>query len=316
MKDKFGREIDYLRISITDRCNFFCKYCTTHERSFIPHERIMRYEEIVNFASIAKELGIKKVRITGGEPLVRLGVENLIGMLSALNFDDLAMTTNGFFLAEKAPILADNGLRRVNISLDTLDRDHFQTITGVDALPRVLDGIDVAKELFRVKINTVAMRSYMEDYPELVRFAVEKGIEIRFIELMPSPSTVNWEEEFLPTDELISYLAERGIIVEGKGEVPTSGPAVVYTTSSGGRIGFITSITKPFCDKCRRIRLTSDGRVRPCLGRDEEYDIMPYLRPEFRPDELRDKLREIIYNKPFSHEYYGLWKRNMGEIGG
>ncbi|MFC1924952.1 GTP 3',8-cyclase MoaA [Chloroflexota bacterium] len=305
ISDSFQRPINYLRISVTDRCNLRCFYCIPPEGVVLaPHSDILTYEEIASVTRIAAEIGISKVRITGGEPLVRLGLVNLIRMLSKIKgIDDLSLTTNGILLGGQAAELKEAGLNRVNISLDTLKRDRYKDITGFDKLPEVLRGIEEAHKakLDPVKINVVVIRGVNND--ELLDFAllsVKDGWHVRFIELMPFINRGK-EQDFVSADEMWARLTSLGELEPCSLPVG-EGPARYYRfPESKGSIGFITPVSEHFCFNCNRLRLTADGRLLPCLLSDEEVDLRPILRKGAPPQEIKRLIFEAIALKPEGH---------------
>ena len=272
LTDTFGRTHDSLRISVTDRCNVRCFYCMPEDNvSYVPRSEILSFEEIERFARVAASLGVTKVRITGGEPLVRKDLPVLIRKLSAIpGIQDLALTTNAVLLARHAQSLYDAGLRRLNVHLDTLDRERFLRITRRDDLGRVLEGLEIAQQIGfgPIKINAVAVKNLVEpDIVPLARFGREHGFEVRFIEFMPLDAQGLWSRKnVLSADEIIETLSrEIAPLVEIPDRDPRA-PATEYRFEDGiGRVGFIASVTRPFCLNCNRIRLTSDGKLRYCL---------------------------------------------------
>lgn len=323
ISDSFQRPIDYLRLSVTDRCNLQCTYCIPPEGvPLVSHSDLLTYEDISSVARVAAEMGIGKVRISGGEPLVRLGLVNLIGMLSQIEgIDDLSMTTNGTLLAEQAADLKKAGLKRVNISLDTLKRDRYQDITGYDKQLEVLRGIEAAykTKLEPVKINVVVMRGINDD--ELLDFAIlsrEEGWHVRFIELMP---LINKDEnpDFVSIDEMWRRLASLGNF-EPCTSPEGNGPARYYRLPGApGTIGFITPVSEHFCFKCNRLRLTADGRLLPCLLSDKEVDLRSALRKGAPPQEIKRLILEAIALKPEGHRITQgpvSQRRLMAQMGG
>ncbi|HMD50818.1 MAG TPA: GTP 3',8-cyclase MoaA, partial [Bryobacteraceae bacterium] len=270
--DKFARIHDNLRISVTDRCNIRCFYCMPEDNvNYVPREELLSFEEIERFVRVAASLGVTKIRVTGGEPLVRKDLPVLIRKLAAIpGIRDLALTTNGVLLARHAEALYEAGLRRLNVHLDTLDRERFLRITRRDDLPKVLEGLDVAQRLGfgPIKINAVAVKNLVEpDLVPLVRFGRERGIEVRFIEFMPLDAQGLWSRKnVLSADEIIDVLSrEIAPLIEIPDRDPRA-PATDYRFADGsGNVGFIASVTRPFCLNCNRLRLTSDGKVRYCL---------------------------------------------------
>ncbi|MDD5222548.1 MAG: GTP 3',8-cyclase MoaA [bacterium] len=301
--DSYQRRIDYLRISITDRCNLNCFYCRPlGGLPFIPHEMILRYEEILRVVKVAVELGVRKARVTGGEPLMRRGVVDFISRLSCAGLEDLGLTTNGILLKDFARPLREAGLSRVNISLDSLDPRNYQRITGSDRLKEVLAGIESAEEagFNKIKINTVLLRENNET--EILNFAelaFSRGLEVRFIEYMPYLNGKEWQKDlFLKAEEVKKVINSRFSLgpVEPQ-EKP--GVAEMYRMKGGrGTIGFISSISRHFCGRCNRIRLTSDGKLRNCLYSDEEIDLRGPLRGGVSDPELAEIIRRSVQTKP------------------
>jgi len=346
LRDGFNRPINYLRISVTDRCNFRCFYCMPREGvPFKSHSEILTYEEMALVVRAAADLGISKVRLTGGEPLVRYGIVDFVRMLAEIpGIDDLAMTTNGALLAQHALALKEAGLRRVNVSLDTLNSERFARITGVAAFDKVLAGIEAAETvgLTPVKINVVAMRGVNDD--EIVDFArltLNRNWNVRFIELMPLGSApMNSSDGYLSVQEIKEIIRTLGSLephlpahvageLSGGGcqEVPSApihsdgnGPARYYRLSGAiGTIGFISPVSEHFCFSCNRLRLTSDGRLRPCLLWDYEMDIRTRLRSGATLDHIRQMLVDAAASKPKGHrleERLAPEGRTMSEIGG
>ena len=323
ISDSLQRPINYLRISVTDRCNLRCFYCMPPEGvPLVSHSNLLTYEEISSVAQVAAEIGISKVRISGGEPLVRLGLANLIRMLSQIEgIDDLSLTTNGTLLEGQAAELKEAGLKRVNISLDTLKRDRYQDITGCDKLPEVLRGIEEAHKakLEPVKINVVVMRGVNED--EISDFALlsqKDGWHVRFIELMPLVND-DIKTVYVPAEEMWHQLASLGKLEPCSPPIG-EGPARYYRfPEAEGTIGFITPVSEHFCFKCNRLRLTADGRLLPCLLSDEEVDLRPVLRKGASPQEIKRLMLEAIAAKPEGHRLAQgavSQRRLMTQIGG
>lgn len=307
--DTFGRLHDNLRISVTDRCNIRCFYCMPEENvQYAPREEILSFEEIERFVRVAVELGVNKLRITGGEPLVRKDLPVLISKLAAISgIRDIALTTNGVLLARHAQALYDAGLRRLNVHLDTLDRERFRNITRRDDLPRVLEGIDAAQRMGfqKIKINAVAVKNLVEpDIVALAQYGRERDIEIRFIEFMPLDSQGLWSREnVLSADEIIETLSrEISPLVEIPDRDPRA-PASEYRYADGvGTVGFIASVTRPFCLNCNRIRLTSDGKLRYCLFAIEETDVRALLRNGAPDEQIVATIRATVRDKWIGHE--------------
>jgi len=309
LRDTFGRLHDNLRISVTDRCNIRCFYCMP-ERAvpFTPRQEILTYEEIERFARIAARLGVTKLRITGGEPLVRQDVAELVRRLAAIpRISDLALTTNGTLLGELAGPLYAAGLRRLNVHLDTLDRGRFREITRRDELGRVLDGLSVAQRLGfgPIKINAVAVKGLVEpDIVPLARFGRENGFEIRYIEFMPLDAQGLWDRGrvLLAGDILATLAREIGPLEPVPGCDPRA-PAAQYRFADGlGQVGFIASVSRPFCSHCNRIRLTADGSLRYCLFALEETDVKGLLRGGASDDAIAGAIRSTVRAKWEGHE--------------
>ena len=305
LSDSFQRPIDYLRISVTDRCNLRCIYCMpTDGIRLMPHADILSYEEIRSIAKAAAELGISKIRVTGGEPLVRSGLPGLIGMLAEINaIDDISLTTNGILLARYAAELKAAGLRRVNVSLDTLDAAKFKRICRNGRLQDVLEGIEAARAvgLNPVKINMVVLSGVNDD--ELRGFArrtVTDGWHVRFIEHMPFAKN-GTGDSFLSVAEMRQRLAELGKLepCSFKG----NGPAKYFRLpQANGTIGFITPVSEHFCFHCNRLRLTADGKLRLCLLGEEEIDLRQSLRGGVSADELKKLIKIAVVSKPLRHQ--------------
>ena len=281
--DHLGRKIEYLRVSVTDRCNFKCIYCFTHQNwKWLPHEEILRFEEIESIAKVFAKLGGKRIRLTGGEPLLRKNIEYLVEILSQIpEIKDLSLTTNGSFLETIGKKLKKAGLKRINISLDTLNKEKFEKLTGTSDFEKVLRSIDVALELgFNpVKINTVVIRDFNEDeILELAKLTLEKPVEVRFIEFMPIGENSLWDEKHVvPVKEIKEILENFSELIPDSSF--GGGPAKVFRWKGAkGKIGLISPISEHFCHKCNRLRITADGRLRPCLFSDNEIDLKPILR--------------------------------------
>ena len=307
--DTFGRHHNNLRISITDRCNIRCFYCMPeHDPVFIKRDQILSYEEIVRFVGIAARLGINKVRLTGGEPLVRRNLPALVGQIQAIpQIEDLALTTNGLLLLEHAEKLFDAGLRRLNVHLDTLNAEKFRTITRRDGVDRVVRAILLCKELGfgPIKINAVAVKGMIEDdIVPLVQFGRENGVEVRFIEFMPLDADGNWKrDEVLPAEDVLDILSNGIGPLHAMTEQDPSAPASDYVFDDGvGRVGIIASVSNPFCMSCNRIRLTSDGKLRNCLFANEEIDVRSLLRSESDDEAIVSAIQASIQSKKEGHE--------------
>jgi cyclic pyranopterin phosphate synthase len=324
--DNFNRPISYLRISVTDRCNLRCVYCMPPEGvPWRSHNEILRYEEIELIVRAAASLGISKVRLTGGEPLVRLGFVELVHMLARIpGIDDLAMTTNGTLLARYAAELAQAGLKRVNVSLDTLKPERFRQITRQGDLATVFEGIAAAREagLAPLKVNTVIVRGLNDDeVVDFARLTLEGDWHVRFIELMPLGANTAWAG-----DGYVSINEVRRRIEAALGELQATkvgvgnGPARYYRLPGAvGTIGFISPVSEHFCYQCNRLRLTADGRLRPCLLSDYEIDLRTPLAQAADLAEVRELLIHSIEAKPERHhlnESVAPRERAMSEIGG
>ena len=320
--DSFGRGITYLRISVTDRCNLRCIYCMPPEGvPQMSHSEILSYEEIGTIVQAAAQLGVNKVRLTGGEPLVRAELPKLVGMLSQIEeIKDLSLTTNGTILKKYALELKQAGLSRVNISLDTLKADKFRHITHFGELKDVLEGIDAAKEagFHPVKINTVVMRGVNDDeILDFARMTCQEGWHVRFIELMPFKGVA----AFVPSTELRQHINLLGKL-ESSMPLAGNGPATYYRLAGAkGTIGFISPLTETFfCSQCNRMRLTPDGRLRPCLLGENEIDLKTPLRNDAPMDKLKRLILKAVASKPEHHPLIGdnfrLVKRKMSQIGG
>lgn len=319
------RTIDYIRISVTDRCNLRCVYCMPEKGvDLLKHQEMMSFEEIYNLVKALVPSGIKKIRLTGGEPLVRSGIENLIKMLRSIpEIEDITLTTNGILLEEMAEDLKAVGLTRVNVSLDSLEESRFKQITRWGNLDKVLKGIDKAIEtgLKPLKINVVAIKGFNDDeFIDFVEYAYKKEVQVRFIELMPIGESD--DEAILkhyPIDE-IKKLIETKYQLEETSDIKTNGPAENYRLIGGkGSVGFIGALSHKFCSTCNRLRLTSDGKIRPCLYIDKEYDVLKLIREGASTEELRSFVEEIILGKPEGHnmeEGWGNQRRKMSQIGG
>jgi cyclic pyranopterin phosphate synthase len=307
--DSYGRVHTNLRISVTDRCNVRCFYCMPEEGvTFQPRGEILAFEEIERIARIAVGLGIDKIRVTGGEPLVRKDLPVLIARLSAIpGLRDLALTTNGVQLAEFAEPLYEAGLRRINIHLDTLDRARFKRITRRDDLDRVLAGIAAAQRLGfgPIKLNAVAVKNLIEpDIVPLVRFARENGFQARFIEFMPLDAQHLWDRgKVLLAQDIIGILSRE---IAPLIPIPSSdprAPALAYRFADGiGSVGFIASISRPFCRSCNRLRLTADGKLRNCLFAIGEDDVRGLLRDSATDEEIASVIRRNVAGKWEGHE--------------
>ncbi len=307
--DSYGRVHNNLRISVTDRCNIRCYYCMPAENvAFMPRQELLTFEELERFVRIVIPLGVDKLRLTGGEPLVRRDLSQLVARLSVLpGIRDLGMTTNGILLADHASALYQAGLRRLNVSLDALSPEKFKEITRREGYEQVLAGIEAAQRAgFRkIKINAVALRGVTEG--ELVRFgefARDTGLEVRFIEYMPLDADNAWErDKVLFAADIIEQLSEAFCPLKPVATEDRSKPATEYVFEDGiGRIGLIASVSQPFCESCNRFRLTADGKIRNCLFSLEETDIRKLLRDGAGDTEIQEAVRQSIAAKKEGHE--------------
>lgn len=335
LSDTFNRPINYLRISVTDRCNLRCIYCMPAEGvNLLPHSEILTYEEIAAVVRLAAELGINKVRLTGGEPLVRAGLSELVAMLAEIDaIDDISLTTNGTLLKEHAAELKKAGLKRVNVSLDSLNRDKFKRITRHEKLEEVLQGVEAARAcgLSPIKFNMVVMRGINDD--EIVDFAkltITDGWHVRFIELMPFNAdnppeghsvgvSADINTQFVSADEIKERLGGLGKL-EPSQPITGNGPAKYFRfPQADGTVGFITPISQHFCFNCNRLRLTAEGKIRPCLLSDQEIDLRQPLRSGASAEKLKKVIIQAIQSKPQKHQLAEgkvSRKRLMSQVGG
>ena len=324
--DSFGRVHDNLRISVTDRCNIRCFYCMPEtEVKFTHRSEILDFEEIERFARIAAALGIRKLRITGGEPLLRRELPLLLSRLAAIpGIEDLALTTNGVLLDELAEPLYAAGLRRLNVHIDTLDRARFLEITRRDDLDRVLRGLETAKRAgFQIKLNAVAVKNLVEpDIVPLARFAREQGFEVRYIEFMPLDAQNLWDRsKVLLADDMLALLSSEISPLVAVPDPDPRAPATEYAyADGGGMVGFIASVSRPFCLNCNRLRITADGKLRYCLFAIEEDDVKGLLRGGASDQEIAALVRRNVSGKWIGHEInsgkFVAPPRPMYQIGG
>lgn len=308
MADQFGREIKYLRLSVTDRCDLRCKYCMPELQEFLPRKNVLSLEELYRLALGFIERGISKIRITGGEPLVRKDIGDLIRALGRRlghGLEELTLTTNGTRLGEFADCLAAAGIRRLNVSLDTLDRSKFAEMTRRDQLDQVLAGIKAAQSAgLAVKINTVALKDFNEtEIPGLIEWAHSQSLDISLIEVMPlGEIEAERTDQFVSLGRVHEELSERWTL--SKSDHATSGPSKYYDISeTGGRIGFITPLSDNFCAGCNRIRVTATGQLYPCLGGKERVDLRAALRSANSDVALCDALQQAMRMKPLKHDF-------------
>jgi cyclic pyranopterin phosphate synthase len=326
--DRKGRVAGKLRISVTDRCNFACLFCMPDKESirWLPKEDIISFEEIERITRVLVSLGINKVRVTGGEPLLRKGVESLIARLTRIEgLESVDLTTNGWFLAEKARPLKAAGLRGATVSLHSLREDRFAKISGLNALHRVLEGISEAVRVGvePLKINSVAIRGYNDDeILDLVEFARGRNISIRFIEFMPLDGLGIWSQDKIVTgQEILEIVASRFPLVS-KGRIKGDTASLWDFEDGKGQLGVITPMSAPFCDDCDRLRLTSDGKLLSCLFDTEYHDLKPIVRKGGSDLELATLIKAAVWRKPDGVGYMPWIKegwgkpRNMNAIGG
>jgi GTP 3',8-cyclase len=325
--DAYGRHISDLRISVTDRCNFRCVYCMPEEgMQWLKRESILSFDEIERVARVGVELGIQEVRLTGGEPTLRPDLPELVARLSQLPMRSLSLTTNGFLLRKMAAPLAEAGLKRINVSLDTLQHDRFHQIARRHGLDEVLGGLEELERhpsIAPIKVNVVAMRDFTED--EVVAFAQlarRKPYVIRFIEFMPLDADGNWQRERVLSGDEIKAIVERDFMPLVPVAAEPSSTSRRFTFADGvGEIGFINPVSQPFCGTCNRIRLTADGQLRTCLFSIDEWDLRGPLRSGATDAELADILVEAISHKELKHkinegEAFQRASRSMSQIGG
>jgi cyclic pyranopterin phosphate synthase len=309
MVDPFGRAISYLRVSVTDRCDFRCVYCMAENMSFLPKADLLTLEELDRLCSAFVVKGVRKLRLTGGEPLVRRGIMTLFRSLSRHladgTLDELTLTTNGSQLPKYAAELADCGVKRINVSLDTLDADKFRAITRWGELDKVLAGIDAAQAAgLRVKINAVALKGVNEDeIPGLIEWAHGRGMDLTVIEVMPLGDIGEQRlDQYLPLSMVRARLAERFTLEDI--EHRTGGPArYVHVKETGGQLGFITPLTHNFCESCNRVRLTCTGTLYMCLGQEDAADLRGPLRASEGNDLVYAAIDDAISRKPKGHDF-------------
>ncbi len=306
--DQFGRVHTNLRISVTDRCNIRCFYCMPAENVvFRPRDELLSFEEIVRFVQVVATMGITKLRLTGGEPLVRTDLPLLIRQLSAISgIQDIALTTNGLLLAEHAAELKSAGLDRLNVSLDTLQESTFEKISRRRGIQKVLDGIFAAREagFSKIRLNAVAIRGLTEaDVVPLAQFSRDHNFELRFIEFMPLDAEQQWNENDVLSGPVIRTMLENHFceLLPAERTEPSQ-PAVDFCFADGrGRIGFINPVSQPFCEDCNRLRLTAEGQVRNCLFSTEEWDVRRLLRSRATDEEIRQLVRDSVSAKAQAH---------------
>jgi cyclic pyranopterin phosphate synthase len=309
MIDPFGRSITYLRVSVTDRCDFRCTYCMAEDMAFLPKKDLLSLEELDRLCTVFVEKGVRKLRLTGGEPLVRKNVMHLIRQLSrhlaSGALDELTLTTNGSQLAKHAAELADCGVRRINVSVDTLDPAKFRQITRWGDLGKVMQGLDAAQAAgLKIKINAVALKDFNEDeIPELMRWAHGRGMDLTLIETMPlGEIDIDRTDQYLPLSQVRRDLSRAFTL----NDIPykTGGPArYVEVAETGGRLGFITPLTHNFCESCNRVRLTCTGTLYMCLGQEDAADLRAPLRASEGNELLSEAIDRAIGHKPKGHDF-------------
>lgn len=322
--DGHGRPIGDMRVSVTDRCNFRCQYCMPAEGlPWLQRDELLSFEELERVVSLVAEMGVRDVRLTGGEPLVRRDLPRLVTMLKP-HLDDLALTTNGYLLERDAAALVQAGVDRFNISIDSLQRDRFYEMTRRDALPRVFAGIEALAAqpgVGKIKLNAVAIRDFTEaEALPFARYAREHPFEVRFIEFMPLDADHNWtRDDVLTGDELRAIIHSEHPLIEEPREPHST--ARTYRFADGkGRIGFVNPLSEPFCGDCNRIRLTAEGALRTCLFSLNETDLREPLRSGAGDDELEQIVRDAVWRKELKHHVndagYVQPDRTMSSIGG
>lgn len=322
--DKYGRKHDYMRIAVTDRCNLRCQYCMPEEGvKTLDHSNILSFEEIFSVVKVAASLGVKKIRLTGGEPLVRKDLEKLIFMIAQIDgIEDIAMTTNAIHLADKIDVLKAAGLNRVNISLDSLNAGKFRELTRGGDLQKVLKGIEAAieKGLTPVKVNAVVIKGFNDDeIADFIRWTIDTPIQMRFIEYMPIGDSLTWKDGFFPLEQVRTIAETIGSVVDVVG-VKGNGPASVFKLAgAAGTVGIIHPVSQHFCSSCNRLRLTADGKLKPCLFWQEEVDIRQFIGNEHQ---LTSIFRDVLNLKEERHQMTEEQQRDqrtirkMSQIGG
>lgn len=323
--DTFGRRHNNLRISVTDRCNLRCTYCMPEDVTFRDRSELLTFEEIAHFTRIAAGLGVDKVRLTGGEPLVRKGLHKLVRQLAAIpGIQDIGLTTNGILLADQAGALFDAGLRRLNVSLDTLDSGRFRELTRRDGLDRVLAGLAAAKRagFHPIKVNAVAIRGVNDvDTVPLAHYCREQGFELRFIEYMPIGAEAWERDKVFFAHEILDLLGREVSPLVVAADHDPRAPAMDYDyVDGGGRVGLIASVSRPFCASCNRLRLTAEGRLRNCLFALDEADVKPLLREGGSDEAIASVIRRTVWEKWAGHAFntaqFVKPDRTMHAIGG
>ena len=326
LHDGHGRRIGDVRVSVTDRCNFRCQYCMPAEGlPWLARAEILRFEEIARLVRLLAQMGVADVRLTGGEPLVRRELPALVAMLAAIDgVDDLSLTTNGYLLERDADALVAAGIRRVNVSIDSLQRDRFFALTRRDALPRVLDGLEALArhpQVHPIKINAVALRGFTEQEAlPFAQFARSTAFQVRFIEFMPLDADRAWSRDAVLTGEELRALIHAVHPLEELPREPSSTARVFRFRDGRGEIGFVSPVSEPFCADCNRIRLTAEGKLRTCLFSLHETDLRGPLREGADDDELEEIIRDAVWRKELKHHVgepgFRQPPRTMSAIGG
>lgn len=309
--DQFGRQVTYLRLSVTDRCDLRCSYCMSEKMQFLPKRELLTIEELDQVARAFIQRGVQKIRITGGEPLVRRGMPELIRRLGSClgqGLDELTLTTNATLLTQFADLLVEHGVRRINVSLDSLDPARFEAITRRGKLDTVLNGIDAALAAgLKVKINTVALKhANLEDLPRMIEWAHGKGMDLTLIEVMPLGDTgEDRVDQYIPLPMVRDRLEQRWTLTDLAAQDTNAGPSrYVRVAETGGRLGFITPLTNNFCAGCNRVRVTCAGRIYMCLGQDDHIDLRAALRESETPAAALDAcLDRALMKKPERHDF-------------
>ncbi|HZO60671.1 MAG TPA: GTP 3',8-cyclase MoaA [Solirubrobacterales bacterium] len=326
LRDGHGRRIGDLRVSVTDRCNFRCQYCMPAEGlPWLDRSEILSFEELERLVGLFASMGVSAIRLTGGEPLVRRDFPRLVEMLGRIDgVTDLALTTNGYLLERQADALAAAGLRRINVSLDSLSRDRFFQMTRRDALPQVLAGLEALErypQIRPIKVNCVAMRDFTEDEVlPFAEFARRKPYEVRFIEFMPLDADHAWSEDRVLTGAEVRALIDRVHPLEPTPRDPHSTARVYRFADGQGAIGFVNPVSEPFCGDCNRVRITAEGKLRTCLFSLHETDLREPLRNGAGDDELEQVIRDAVWSKELKHRVseagFRQPARTMSRIGG
>jgi GTP 3',8-cyclase len=326
LRDGWGREIRSVRISVTDRCNFRCRYCMPAEGlQWLPKPEVLSFEELHRLVGVMAAMGVREVRLTGGEPLVRRELPDLVRRLAGVRgVEDLSLTTNGVLLNRLAGPLADAGLRRLNVSLDSLSHTRFAEITRRDALDRVLAGLDAAEREARlrpIKVNCVAIRGFSEvEVPALAELARRRPFVVRFIEFMPLDADERWDADHVLSGAEIRAIIEQRWPLKEIPAGPSSTARRFRFADGAGELGFVSPVTEPFCSSCDRIRITADGRLRTCLFSRTEWDLQAPLRDGASDAELEEVIRNAVAHKELKHRInepgFVRASRSMSQIGG